>query len=68
MMTASYRLPRRISRCTNFTQSSTIQRQGRSARSLAAAFSRAQATMPLLASTCVTDAPAARHASVAPPV
>ena len=35
---------------------------------LAAAFSRAQATMPLLASTWVTDAPAARHASVAPPV
>ena len=46
----------------------TIQRQGRSASSLAAAFSRAQATMPLLASTWVTDAPAARHASVAPPV
>ena len=66
--TGPYRLPRRISRATNFMQSSTIQRQGRSARPLAAAFSRAQATMPLEASTCVTEAPAARQASVAPPV
>ena len=68
MMIASYLRPRRISRCTNFLQSSTIQRIGRSARPLEAAFSRAHCTMPLDASTWQTDAPAFAAASVAPPV
>lgn len=51
MMTASYRRPRRISRSTNLAQSSTIQRMGASDRPEEAAFSRAQLTMPLAAST-----------------
>ena len=68
MMMASYLRPRRISRCTNFLQSSTIQRMGLSARPEEAAFSRAHWVMPLEASTWHTLAPAAAAASVAPPV
>ena len=68
MMMASYVLPRRISRSTNFAQSSTIQRIGASARPEHLAFSFAQATMPFAASTWHTDAPAFAQATVAPPV
>ena len=68
MMTASYRRPRRISRSTNFTQSSTIQRMGASASPEDWAFSLAQATMPLAASTWHTAAPAAAQATEAAPV
>ena len=67
-MIPSYLLPRRISRSTNFTQSSTSQRMGASPRPEEAAFSLAQPTMPLEASTWVTWAPAAAAARVAPPV
>ena len=52
----------------NLTQSSTIQRIGASPRPDERAFSFAQFTMPLEASTCVTAAPAFAAASVAPPV
>ena len=68
MMIASYRLPRRISRSTNFWQSSTIQRTGAPLTPLASAFSFAQATIPLAASTWQTSAPAFRQATVAAPV
>ena len=68
MMTASYRRPRRISRSTNLPQSSMIQRMGLSSRPEDLAFSLAQATMPLAASTWHTLAPAAAQATVAPPV
>jgi len=68
MMTASYRLPRRSSRSTNLRQSSTIHRTGLSDRPERAWFSLAQATIPLLASTWQTLAPAAAQANVAPPV
>ena len=61
-------LPRRISRWTNLTQSSTIQRIGLSISPEDVAFSFAHATMPLEASTWVTCAPAAAAARVAPPV
>ena len=67
-MMPSYLLPRRISRSTNLVQSSTSQRIGASPRWEEAAFSFAQPTMPLEASTCVTAAPALAAASVAPPV
>ena len=50
------------------TQSSTSQRIGASPSPEDAAFSFAQPTMPLEASTWVTCAPAAAAASVAPPV
>ena len=68
MIMPSYLFPLRISRITNLVQSSTIQRTGRSASPELCAFSRAHVTMPLEASTCVTDAPADRAAQVAPPV
>ena len=68
MMIASYVLPRRISRSTNLTQSSTSQRIGASFKPEETAFSFAQFTIPFEASTCVTCAPAAAAASVAPPV
>lgn len=68
MMMASYWFPRRISRSANFIQSSTIQRMGASERPEAAAFSLAQLTIPLEASTWVTLAPAEAAAKVAPPV
>ena len=68
IMMASYFLPRRISRATNFSQSSTIQRMGFSVSPDSAAFSLAHCTMPLDASTWHTEAPAEAHASVAPPV
>ena len=68
MMRASYRRPRRISRSTNLAQSSTIQRTGACSRPESLAFSRAQDTMPLAASTWHTFAPAAAQATVAPPV
>ena len=68
MIIASYLLPRRISLSTNFTQSSTIHLIGASARPDDAAFSFAQVTIPLEASTCVTVAPAFAAAHVAPPV
>ena len=58
MIIASYLLPRRISRSTNFWQSSTIQRIGASPSPEERAFSLAQFTIPLEASTCVTSAPA----------
>ena len=47
---------------------STIHRIGLSISPEDCAFSLAHATIPLEASTCVTLAPAAAHASVAPPV
>ena len=50
------------------TQSSTIQRIGASDRPEEWAFSFAQVTIPLEASTWVTLAPASAAASVAPPV
>lgn len=68
MMMASYLFPRRISRSTNLTQSSTSHRTGAFSRPEERAFSFAHATMPLEASTWVTCAPAAAAASVAPPV
>jgi len=68
MMMASYLCPRRISRSTNLAQSSTIQRTFASATPDAAALSFAQATMPFAASTWQTLAPAARQATLAPPV
>ena len=68
MMTASYRRPRRISRSTNLPQSSMIQRMGAPSKPESLAFSRAQLTMPLAASTWHTEAPAAAQATVAPPV
>ena len=46
---------------TNLAQSSTIQRMGASPRPESLAFSRAQATMPLAASTWQTLAPAVRR-------
>ena len=49
-------------------QSSTSQRIGRSSRPEACAFSLAQLTIPRLASTWHTLAPAAAQASVAAPV
>ena len=64
----SYRLPRRISRATNFLASSTIQRIGRSDNWLSAAFRRAHFTAGDEASTCTTRAPAAARANVVPPV
>ncbi len=68
MIIASYLLPRRISRSTNLKQSSTIQRIGALDNPETAAFSFAHATIPLEASTCVTEAPALAAAKVAPPV
>ncbi len=68
MMIPSYLFPRRISRSTNLTQSSTSQRMGALPSPEAAAFSLAQPTMPFEASTWVTAAPAAAAARVAPPV
>ena len=68
MMIASYLLPRLISLSTNFTQSSTIHLIGASASPDDAAFSFAQVTIPLDASTWVTAAPALAAAHVAPPV
>ena len=61
-------MPRRISRSTNLPQSSTIQRMGASPKPESLAFSLAQATMPLAASTWQTLAPALAQATVAPPV
>lgn len=66
MMIASYLLPRLISLSTNFTQSSTIHLIGASASPDDAAFSFAQVTIPLDASTWVTAAPALAAAHVAP--
>ncbi len=57
---------RRTSRRTNLSASSTIQRTPSSR--LASIFSRAQVTTCFTESTCVVSAPAARAASVAPPV
>ncbi|CDE06048.1 unknown [Anaerotruncus sp. CAG:390] len=64
----SYLLPRRISRSTNFWQSSTMYLIGASASPESAAFCFACATIPLAASTWHTAAPAAAAATVAPPV
>ena len=68
MMTASYRRPRRISRSTNLAQSSTIQRMGADSKPELFAFSLAQLTIPLAASTWQTEAPAAAQAMEAAPV
>ncbi len=67
-MMPSYFEPRRTSRCTYFRASSVIQRTGRSARPESSAFSRAQATARLEASTWVTAAPAAAITRLATPV
>lgn len=65
---ASYLLPRLISLSTNLTQSSTSHLIGASFSPELIAFSFAQVTIPLEASTCVTAAPAFAAARVAPPV
>ena len=59
-----YKRQRRISLATNFSQSSTIQRTGLSESPESAAFSLAQATIPLEASTWQTEAPAFAQAKV----
>ncbi len=58
-MMPSYFTPRRPSRSTNFSASSTIQRMGLASNPDNDWFSRAQATDFFDASTCVTFAPAA---------
>ena len=68
MIIPSYLLFLLISRKTNFSQSSTIQRIGEFSKFDIFAFSLAQETILFDASTWQTFAPAFAEASVAPPV
>ena len=65
---ASYLFPRLISLFTNFTTSSTINLTGLSAKPDDVTFSFAHVVIPFELSTWHTDAPADKHATVAPPV